>query len=170
MRNWSNSTSDMWRVALQVHASLLRRGPETPSSSEVLSAHPSCGKKHRGPIPGIAGGSDLAPVKAVAETALARNMGQPIDVYFGVRASRDLYMVEHFRELSMLYGNLSFVPVLSQAGRRSDQVGVVAAEDFSDLDGWKAHLAGPAAMIDATAPLSIERGIRATFMQSVQTN
>lgn len=69
-----------------------------------------------------------------------------------------------FVNLSMLYGNLSFVPVLSQesqAGRRSDQVGAGAAEDFSDLDGWKAHLAEPAAMIDATAPLFIERGIRA---------
>ncbi|WP_410010446.1 hypothetical protein [Phyllobacterium sp. A18/5-2] len=37
-------------------------------------------------------------------------MGQPIDVYFGVRASRDLYMVEHFRELSMLYGNSALFP------------------------------------------------------------
>jgi CDP-4-dehydro-6-deoxyglucose reductase len=121
-------------------------------------------EKHRGPILGIAGGSGLAPVKAVAETALARNMGQPIHVYFGARASRDLYMIEHFRELSTLHGNLSFVPVLSQEaqpGKRSGQVGAVVAEDFSDLDGWKAYLAGPPAMIDATAPLLIERGIRA---------
>jgi CDP-4-dehydro-6-deoxyglucose reductase, E3 len=121
-------------------------------------------EKHRGPILGIAGGSGLAPVKAVAETALARNMGQPVHVYFGARAPRDLYMVEHFRQLSMRHGNLSFIPVLSQeaqAGRRSGQLGAVVAEDFSDLDGWKAYLAGPPAMIDATAPLLIERGIRA---------
>lgn len=86
------------------------------------------------------------------------------DVYFGVRASRDLYMVEDFRELSMLYASPSFVPVWSQqaqAGRRSDQVGAGAAEDFNDRDGWKAHLAGPPAMIDATAPLLIRRGVRA---------
>jgi CDP-4-dehydro-6-deoxyglucose reductase len=121
-------------------------------------------EKHRGPILGIAGGSGLAPVKAIAETALARNMGQPIHVYFGAREARDLYMVEQFRELSTRHGNLSFVPVLSQeaqAGRRSGQVGAVVAEDFSDLDGWKVYLAGPPAMIDATAPLLIERGIRA---------
>ncbi len=121
-------------------------------------------EKHLGPILGIAGGSGLAPVKAIAETALARNMGQPIHVYFGARAARDLYMVEQFRELSTRHGNLSFVPVLSQeaqTGRRSGQVGAVVAEDFGDLDGWKAYLAGPPAMIDATAPLLIERGIRA---------
>jgi NAD(P)H-flavin reductase len=73
-------------------------------------------------------------------------------------------MVEDFRELSMLYGSLSFVPVLSQqaqAGRRSDQVGAGADEDFNDRDGWKTHLAGPPAMIDATAPLLIRRGVRA---------
>jgi len=73
-------------------------------------------------------------------------------------------MVEQFRELSARHDNLNFVPVLSQeaqTGRRSGQVGTVVAEDFSDLDGWKAYLAGPPAMIDATAPLLIERGIRA---------
>lgn len=121
-------------------------------------------ERHRGPILGIAGGSGLAPVKAVSETALARNMGQPIHVYFGARASRDLYMIEHFRELTLRHGNLSFVPVLSeetQSGRRSGHVGAVVAADFSDLDGWKAYLAGPPAMIDATMPLLIERGIRA---------
>lgn len=62
-----------------------------------------------------------------------------------------------------MHENLSYVPVLSQEaqpGKRSGQVGAAVAENFSDLDGWKTYVAGPPAMIDATAPLLIERGIR----------
>lgn len=121
-------------------------------------------EKHRGPILGIAGGSGLAPIKAVAETALAKGLAQPVHIYFGARAFHDLYMVERFTELAVRHDNLSFVPVLSDeqnVGMRCGYVGSAVAGDFSDLDGWKAYLAGPPAMIDATAPLLIERGIRA---------
>ena len=47
-------------------------------------------EKHSGTILGIAGGSGLAPVKAVAETALAKGMGQPIRIYFGAIGARPL--------------------------------------------------------------------------------
>lgn len=116
-------------------------------------------EKHCGPILGIAGGSGLAPVKAVVEAALAtdRTTGRqrPIHVYFGARAERDLYMVDRFEELAVSHGNLSFVPVLSNeehAQIRRGYVGSAVADDFDDLDGWKAYLAGPPAMIEATVP------------------
>jgi hypothetical protein len=35
------------------------------------------------------------------------------------------------------------------------------AVDLADLDGWKAYLAGPPAMVDAAGPLLLARGIRA---------
>lgn len=124
-------------------------------------------EKHCGPILGIAGGSGLAPVKAVVEAALAMGgaMGQerPIHVYFGARAQRDLYMIDRFEDLAARHGNLSFVPVLSNeehAQMRSGYVGAAVADDFDDLDGWKAYLAGPPAMIDATVPQLVARGIR----------
>ncbi|MDX8322809.1 2Fe-2S iron-sulfur cluster binding domain-containing protein [Rhizobium rhizogenes] len=124
-------------------------------------------EKHCGPILGIAGGSGLAPVKAVVEAALAtdRTTGRqrPIHVYFGARAERDLYMVDRFEELAVSHGNLSFVPVLSNedhAQMRRGYVGSAVADDFDDLDGWKAYLAGPPAMIEATVPQLLARGIR----------
>jgi len=49
-RNWSNSTSDMSRVAQPAPASLSRRRPEIPSHSKVRSAHPSCAKNIGGPF------------------------------------------------------------------------------------------------------------------------
>src|SRR5262249_10089067 len=42
-------------------------------------------EQHTGPILAIAGGSGLAPIKSIVETALSLDMRQPIDLYFGVR-------------------------------------------------------------------------------------
>ena len=121
-------------------------------------------EKHSGPILGIAGGSGLAPVKAVAETALAKGMGQPIRIYFGARSERDLYLLDRFAALTERHANLSFVPVLSEdsgPGFRPGYVSDAVATDLGDLDGWKAYLAGPPAMVDAAGPMLLERGLRA---------
>ncbi|HYC13401.1 MAG TPA: 2Fe-2S iron-sulfur cluster-binding protein, partial [Stellaceae bacterium] len=45
---------------------------------------------HTGPILAIAGGSGLAPIKSIVETALARGARQPIRLYLGVRDEPDL--------------------------------------------------------------------------------
>ena len=46
-------------------------------------------EEHAGPIVCVAGGSGLAPVKSIVETALRRGMTNPIHLYFGVRAERE---------------------------------------------------------------------------------
>jgi naphthalene 1,2-dioxygenase ferredoxin reductase component len=121
-------------------------------------------EKHTGPILAIAGGSGLAPIKSIVESALAAGMAQPIDLYFGVRAERDLYLEEHFRTLAQRHSNLRFVPVLSAAGeptaRRQGLVHEAAAADHPDLDGAKAYLAGPPVMVEAATRLLLRRGIR----------
>lgn len=121
-------------------------------------------ENHHGPILGVAGGSGLAPVKAIVETALARGSRQPIHVYFGARAERDLYMTGRFAELAEEHDNLRFLPVLSEgAGRgRRGFVSDAVAADLEDLDGWKVYMAGPPAMIDAAGPILAARGARAT--------
>ncbi len=117
--------------------------------------------KHAGPILAIAGGSGLAPVKAIVETALAQNFKQPIHVYFGVRAQRDLYMTGRFGELADGHPNLRFVPVLSEGdGERTGYVTDAVAFDLDDLDGWKVYMAGPPAMVDAAGPVLAARGAR----------
>src|SRR5579885_2865654 len=67
---------------------------EGPFGSAHLREH------HTGPILAIAGGSGLAPVKSIVETALHRGARQPIHLYFGVRDERDLYLDEHFTALA----------------------------------------------------------------------
>lgn len=121
-------------------------------------------EKHTGPIVAIAGGSGLAPIKAIVETALAGGMAQPIHLYFGVRAERDLYLEDHFRGLAARHGNFRFTPVFSEpgheTGRRTGLVHQAAAADLVDLDGAKAYLAGPPPMVEAAKALFLARGMR----------
>ncbi len=121
-------------------------------------------EKHTGPILAVAGGSGLAPIKSIVESALAAGMAQPIDLYFGVRGERDLYLEEHFRALAQRHANLRFVPVLSEAGettmRRQGFVHEAAVADHPDLDGAKAYLAGPPVMVEAATRLLLARGMR----------
>jgi naphthalene 1,2-dioxygenase ferredoxin reductase component len=121
-------------------------------------------EKHTGPILAIAGGSGLAPIKSIVESALAAGMAQPIDLYFGVRTERDLYLEEHFRELEARHGNFRFIPVLSApegvTARRTGFVHEAACADHADLDGAKAYLAGPPVMVEAATAALLARGMR----------
>jgi len=126
-------------------------------------------QRHSGPILCIAGGSGLAPIKSIVETALAYGMKQQIHVYFGVRAERDLYLVEHFQALTKRHFNLTFVPVLSQAQPTQYRSGVVTqavAEDLSSLADWKAYVAGPPPMVEAAMEMAFARGLRRQDMHA----
>ncbi|MFQ5954033.1 MAG: 2Fe-2S iron-sulfur cluster-binding protein [Kiloniellales bacterium] len=110
-------------------------------------------RHHRGPIVAIAGGSGLAPIKSIIETALARGMRQPMHLYLGVHDERDIYLEDHIRGLARRHRNLAFTPVLSKPGgptaRRTGPVIEGLARDLPDLDGSMAYLAGPPAMVEA---------------------
>lgn len=121
-------------------------------------------EKHAGPILCIAGGSGLAPMKSIIETALIQGLKQPIHVYLGVREERDLYLIDHLEGLESRHTNLTFTPVLSeQASQPIWRTGLVTdavAQDLKDLDGWKAYVAGPPAMVDAAMEVTRLRGLR----------
>lgn len=149
-------------AATQCIHTLLRLGDrvwvEGPFGSSYLR------EQHTGPILCVAGGSGLAPIKGIVETAIARGMKQPIHVYFGARSDRDLYLVDHFEGLTYRYPNLSFTAVLSDAllgvGWRTGLVTDALAQDLRDLDGWKAYVAGPPPMVEAAMQICTSRGLR----------
>ena len=119
-------------------------------------------EQHPGPMLCIAGGSGLAPINSIVETALAHGMRQPIHVYFGARMERDLYFVRHFQELARRHANLGFVPVLSETQSTSYRTGHVTqavSADLADLKNWKVYVAGPPAMVEAAMALASERGL-----------
>lgn len=118
-------------------------------------------ERHEGPILAIAGGSGLAPIKAIVESALARGKRQAIHLYFGAGDERDVYLTDHFAALAARHDNFRFVPVLSapraSTQRRTGLVHEAVAADIEALDGAKAYLAGPPAMVEAAMALLIGR-------------
>jgi CDP-4-dehydro-6-deoxyglucose reductase/ferredoxin-NAD(P)+ reductase (naphthalene dioxygenase ferredoxin-specific) len=130
---------------------------EGPFGSAHLREH------HTGPILAIAGGSGLAPIKSIVETALHRGARQPIHLYVGVRDERDLYLESHFDALAAAHPNLRVTPVLSEpqqrTSRRTGFVHEAVAADIRDLDGAKAYLAGPPVMVEAATAMLLARGV-----------
>jgi 2-polyprenylphenol hydroxylase and related flavodoxin oxidoreductases len=120
-------------------------------------------ESHRGPIIAVAGGSGMAPIKSVVERALQKELPQHIYFYFGVRSERDLYLHDHFAALAEKHKNLHFMPVLSEddgSDRRHGLVHEAVAQDFDEVDGCKAYLAGPPVMVEAATLLLEQRGMR----------
>ncbi|MDX9706091.1 MAG: CDP-6-deoxy-delta-3,4-glucoseen reductase [Azospira sp.] len=101
----------------------------------------------------VAGGTGFAPVKAIVEHALAEGCTRPIVVYWGGRASADLYR----RELAESWGKqgIDFVPVLSAPGEddvwqgRTGFVHEAVMADFPDLSGHQVYVCGSPAMVAA---------------------
>lgn len=119
---------------------------------------------HRGPIIAIAGGSGLAPIKSIVERALAEELPQPIYLYAGFREERDVYLEEHLRDLAASHPRLTVTIVLSEPSgptdRRVGHVSAAVGQDFDDLDGCKAYIAGPPVMVEAAVEMLEIRDVR----------
>jgi CDP-4-dehydro-6-deoxyglucose reductase/ferredoxin-NAD(P)+ reductase (naphthalene dioxygenase ferredoxin-specific) len=120
-------------------------------------------ERHKGPILCVAGGSGLAPIKSIVETALAAGLKQPIRVYFGARSEKDLYLLDRFDALEVGHPNLTFIPVLSSplepTQRRVGNASDALTKDLADCDGWKAYVAGPPVMVEAVGTVLSECGL-----------
>jgi CDP-4-dehydro-6-deoxyglucose reductase/ferredoxin-NAD(P)+ reductase (naphthalene dioxygenase ferredoxin-specific) len=120
---------------------------------------------HRGPILAIAGGSGLAPIKSIVETAALSDLTEPIHVYFGARDEGDIYLERHFLGLGARRPGLRFIPVLSDpvgaTHRRIGTVVAAVAADFKSFAGLKAYLAGPPPMVEAAVHLLRTHGLAA---------
>ena len=108
------------------------------------------------PLLFIAGGSGLAPIKAMLEQAV--KVGNPRDavVLFGARTNRDLYVLDELQTISTRWiGGYHFEPVLSEEPAGSGWTGAVGMvtdnldSRVSNLAAREAYLCGPPAMVDA---------------------
>jgi CDP-4-dehydro-6-deoxyglucose reductase/ferredoxin-NAD(P)+ reductase (naphthalene dioxygenase ferredoxin-specific) len=127
-------------------------------------------EQHTGPILAVAGGTGLAPVRAILLAALNKGMGQPIHVYFGCRTERDVYGEPELRALEAKHPNLKVhVVVVEQpvaAGHRIGMVTDAVAADFADLRGFQVYMAGPPAMVDAATELVARLGVQRRDMHA----
>jgi CDP-4-dehydro-6-deoxyglucose reductase len=111
----------------------------------------------------VAGGTGFAPIKAVLEHAFAKGAPQPLELYWGVRAARDIYSGLP-RQWAGGHANFSWVPVLSEplpedrwSGRRGFVHEAMAA-DHPDLSAYDIYTCGPPVMTRAVAEIGIKHG------------
>jgi len=115
------------------------------------------------PILCIAGGSGLAPVKALLEDALRFKCARPVVFLFGARSQRDLYCLEALQQLQGNWAtDFTFVPVLSEEPVDSNWNGARGlVTDFIDAHLSpisQIYMCGPPAMLDAAEAVLLQKG------------
>ena len=113
----------------------------------------------------IAGGTGLAPVLSIVRGAIAAGMTNPIHLYFGVRSSADVYGTQWLDALPAEHPMLrSHVVVASPSAPAAShgRLGVVTHaidEDWKEMNGWRAYVAGSPLMVDAATLMLSRKGI-----------
>lgn len=104
-----------------------------------------------GPVLFLAGGSGLAPVRALAEAVLPDRIGAPAVLFFSARTQRDLIDDERFRNWQRDHPGFRYLRTLTRAdgppptGRIPEILGAA----FPDLSGWRVYIAGSSGFVTA---------------------
>ncbi len=121
-------------------------------------------KRDHRPIILMAGGTGIAPIKAIVEGALAGGFPGKIHLYWGVRTRRDLYMHDLASAWAAAHDGFDYAPVLSEplpedewSGRRGF-VHQAVLEDYPDLSPFTLYVSGPPIMVRAGRENFIDRG------------
>lgn len=121
-----------------------------------------------GPMVCIAGGSGLAPIKALLEQAIAdKQASRPAVVIFGARTQSDLYALDGIDQVRRAWtGRFEFVPILSAEPPDSGWTGRrgLIPEHLRELAGVRlleshVYLCGPPPMIDACGACLAAEGL-----------
>jgi NAD(P)H-flavin reductase/hemoglobin-like flavoprotein len=86
----------------------------------------------------LAGGTGLAPVKALLDELTTFNRTRWVHVFFGAKDRDDLYDLDHLRELATAYPWMNIVPVCSHDYGWGGEEGTVA-EALHRFGPWKDH-------------------------------
>lgn len=103
----------------------------------------------------LAGGTGFAPIKAVVEHAIHKQVTRPMEVYWGARNRAGLYLPDLPAGWAAAHRRIRYVPVLSDATPadawtgRSGLVHRAVLEDHPDLAAYQVYACGAPAMIDA---------------------
>ena len=106
----------------------------------------------------VAGGTGLAPIKAIIEQVLASHgPGRPrkITLFFGARQHFDLYDLEDLQLLESACASLRVIPVLSDEPGYGGLVGTLpdVVGNLGLFENTEAYVCGPAAMVEQTVAL-----------------
>ena len=107
------------------------------------------------PLLFIAGGSGLAPIKAILEQAQTQDINREAAFLFGARTQADLYCLDYINDIAKNWQNkFTFIPVLSHEPENSNWSGMrgLVTDAIAKTVGGteQAYLCGPPGMIDAS--------------------
>lgn len=116
----------------------------------------------------VAGGTGIAPIRAMLQDLLTRGLQRPVQLYWGVRSRRDLYLDEELRAAAAAHPQLAYVPVLSEpdAGWRGETglVHEAVLRAHPSLAGYEAYLSGPPVMVRAGKDAFVAAGLDADHL------
>ncbi len=120
-------------------------------------------KEDERPIIMVAGGTGFAPIKGLIEDAIDSGLEQPIHLFWGARASQDLYMDELCQSWAKQHDNIQYTPVLSEPDAdwqgASGFVHETVLASYPDLSNHCAYVSGPPIMIDAVTAGAVKNGL-----------
>ncbi|HPP82961.1 MAG TPA: 2Fe-2S iron-sulfur cluster-binding protein, partial [Rubrivivax sp.] len=121
------------------------------------------------PILFVAGATGFAPIKSIVEDAFRRGIRRPMTLYWGVRTSEDLYLLDLVDRWQREQPNFHFVPVLSDVeaaagwtGRRG-LVHQAMLADHPSLAGFEVYACGSVRMVEAAVPDFMAHGLAEEF-------
>ncbi len=107
------------------------------------------------PMVMIASGTGFAPIKAIIEYSLLKNMSRPIHLYWGGRKREDIYMHDLAVSWAAEHAHIRYTPVLSNATEacawkgREGFVHQAVMHDFPDLSSHQVYACGAPLMVEA---------------------
>lgn len=113
----------------------------------------------------IAGGSGMAPMKAMLDDMQDRKIRRKIRYFFGARTQRDLFLTEKMQALEQSLADFKFIPALSSpltADQWHGETGLITEvleRHLEDQCPGEAYLCGSPAMIQACINVLRKKGV-----------
>jgi CDP-4-dehydro-6-deoxyglucose reductase len=104
----------------------------------------------------VAGGTGIAPIRAMLESMSADGTDRAIRVYWGGRDLDGLYQVDEIQDIVSRFDGAQFVPILSSPRNEDRWTGRVgrphaaAIEDFADVTNTEVYACGSTALVGVT--------------------
>ncbi len=115
-----------------------------------------------GPVLLLAGGSGLAPVRALAEATLRDRRHAPVVLFFSARTRRDLIDDQRFRSWQRRHPGFRYLRTLTRAGGPppTGRIPPILGDWVGDLSGWRVYIAGPPGFVTDCAAAAGACGAR----------
>lgn len=128
------------------------------------------------PVILMAGGTGLAPIKAILDQAFNENNPRSFHLFWGVRQKRDLYHDDLLRTWADANDNFTYTPVLSEPDATdawSGETGFVhqaVIDTYPDLSDFEVYASGPPIMIESAQTTFASLGLKddALFFDSFE--